>query len=269
MILVLFTQFNGLYKTYWDSFAKRYCSMFGICWTFSSHTGSFWFPCHTAIFFWWMGWTVLLKNQTIKHVLLMLSEVRWKIVTHQNYNMLPGLYLVSLRLPLSFQVPTHNRINVDPPIESGNREDWRIPWTPLDIKAPLTLNGQLINHLLQKEQSWKYNVSSPLLSPNYLPTVINSVTLYLHYTTVHKSLISAFWKMHCHRVTALGGQTLERERNLWYYRILIVEQSAKALKSVLSHLLLTKGDIPKNNTRKSEAKRCCEQEHENSKNSLE
>lgn len=198
----------------------------------------------------------------------MASLSRWNTVT--------GLHLVSLRLLLSFQVPTHNRINVDPPIESGSREDRRIPRTPLDIKAPLTPNGQLIHHLSQKERRQKHNTNSLLLSPNYLPTA--SVSLYLHVAIAYKSLIFASWRAHLQPNYStlspnswksqkahikLDSDCRTKSKSKKSLSLCFLSTTASEYYSIVTFAVNQGRDTRKqhNKTRSQEARMCHEQEH--------
>lgn len=49
--------------------------------------------------------------------------------------------LVNLSHLLDFPAPTHHRVQTDPAIKGGSREHWRVPRTPLHIKAPAALRG--------------------------------------------------------------------------------------------------------------------------------
>lgn len=49
--------------------------------------------------------------------------------------------LVNLSHLLDFPAPTHHRVQTDPAIKGGSREHWRVPRTPLHIKAPAALCG--------------------------------------------------------------------------------------------------------------------------------
>ena len=56
-------------------------------------------------------------------------------------------YLVRLPLALSLAASSHDGIDADVPIEGCGRQHRRVPGAPLDVKAPLSAGGQLVQNL--------------------------------------------------------------------------------------------------------------------------
>lgn len=72
-------------------------------------------------------------------------------------------------LPQPIRAASHDRVNAEPSIKRSCREDGRISGTPLDIKAPLHVRGQLIQHLGSKNKSGTQSVYEiPLATTAFL-----------------------------------------------------------------------------------------------------
>lgn len=54
-----------------------------------------------------------------------------------------------MSLALRLAAASHDGIDVDVTVEARGRQHRRVPGTPLDVKAPVTAGGQLVQHLIQ------------------------------------------------------------------------------------------------------------------------
>lgn len=52
-----------------------------------------------------------------------------------------------MSLTLCLVAASHDGEDVDVPVEACSRQHGRVPGAPLDVKAPLTAGGQLVQHL--------------------------------------------------------------------------------------------------------------------------
>lgn len=52
-----------------------------------------------------------------------------------------------MSLALCLVAASHDGKDVDVPVKACSRQHCRVPGAPLDVKAPLTAGGQLVQHL--------------------------------------------------------------------------------------------------------------------------
>lgn len=62
-------------------------------------------------------------------------------------------YLVHLLLSQPVRAASHDGVNADPPVKRSGGQDGRVSGAPLDVKAPLRVGRQLIQHLGNKTKS--------------------------------------------------------------------------------------------------------------------
>lgn len=56
-------------------------------------------------------------------------------------------HLVNMSLGLRLAAASHDGKDVDVPVKACSWQHCRVPGAPLDVKAPLTAGGQLVQHL--------------------------------------------------------------------------------------------------------------------------
>lgn len=52
-----------------------------------------------------------------------------------------------MSLTLRLTAATHDGVDVDVAVKAGGRQHGGVPGAPLDVEAPLTAGGQLVQHL--------------------------------------------------------------------------------------------------------------------------
>lgn len=62
-------------------------------------------------------------------------------------------HLVGLSPALRLAAASHDGVDVDVPVEARGRQHRGVPGAPLDVEAPMTAGGQLIQHLIQEDAS--------------------------------------------------------------------------------------------------------------------
>ena len=82
-----------------------------------------------------------------------------------------------MSLALHLVAASHDGINTDVPVKACGRQHRGVPGTPLDIKAPLTAGGQLVQHL---ERRAFIDIRGTTVEQFFFPTLCVCVVLNLH-----------------------------------------------------------------------------------------